>query len=124
MISTLLTTLYGQKSRALQLPPSYGKTFKMFELHRGPKFTYQFETYNTSVMIIILLFRLKEYPTHNRLLIRSIIANRRLIARSTEPCLRWDALPTRLSAPVRCRRIIKLKAYCSQRCHPPAKAWW
>ena len=40
-----------------------------------------------------------------------------------ELCLRCDALPTRLSAPVRGRKI-KPKAYCSQRCHPPAKAWW
>ena len=41
----------------------------------------------------------------------------------SEPCLRCGALLTHLSAPVRCRRI-KPEAYCSQRCHPPAKAWW
>ena len=52
-----------------------------------------------------------------------VLPSHRLIARLIELCLRCDALPTRLSAPVHCRRI-KPKAYCSQRCHSPAKTWW
>ena len=47
----------------------------------------------------------------------------RLIARSIQLCLRCDALLVRLSAPA-CGRRFKPKAYCSQRCLPPAKAWW
>jgi len=58
MISTLLTTFNGPKTKALPLPPSYGKIFKIFEPHGRPRIgvpvqsvQYSGETYSTSTSV-------------------------------------------------------------------------
>jgi len=96
----------------------------MFKPHGWSRFTYQFETYSTSVMIILLLFHLKRTQrTIDYCDPPSTITTHRLIASSYQSSYAWGA--TRcllgLSAPACCRRI-RPKAYCFQRCLPPAKS--
>ena len=116
-------------------PPSYGKTFKMFEPYGALGLKYHFETYSTSVSHdhIIIVHHQKgpnvvDDSSSGRIFCILSIAticqplpSHRLII---EPCLRCDArCPHNLSAPA-CGLEIKPKAYRSQRCLPPAKAWW
>ena len=118
--STLLTTVYGQTTKAPQLPPHMGRLLRcpspihVQDSRTNSKRTVPWSTYSTCLDFHLLDWDALALPSH-RLIARPIRA-------MPEP-LRCDALPTRLFAPVRGRKI-KPKAYCSQRCHPPAKAWW